>query len=109
MGEAVPDGAVLLGTVAGSAASASVDLTALGLAVGEGADIAVVTVDQALNESVVGEVGCVTREETMGFCDEYGQCESCSIAEAGFGRGSLAGGLAVLLAALALTRRRRNR
>lgn len=85
VGEPVPDGAVELGTGAGSAADATVDLSALGLAVGESADVVVVTVDQALNESLVGSIGCVERVATTGFCDAYGDCQSCSVSEVGLG------------------------
>lgn len=52
----------------------------LGLDFGQFGVIVVVATDQGLNQSVASNLACVARIETQGFCDAYGECESCTVA-----------------------------
>jgi hypothetical protein len=79
-GEAPPADAVRVATTSGDAASARVNLRALGAAVGERVAVAVVARDRALNESVLSNIACATRIETCGYlCGRGGEVESCSV------------------------------
>ena len=71
-------GYVFLGQSTGS--STVVNPEDLGMATGDSATFVVISTDQALNSSVVSEVACVSRIDTDGFCDAYGECEDCSAA-----------------------------
>lgn len=74
----VDAGYVYLGQSTGS--SAVVNPGELGLADDQYATFVVISVDQALNASVVSEVSCISRVPTSGFCDASPDCENCSAA-----------------------------
>lgn len=112
-GELPPAGATLAATVSGTAGGASLDLAALGLAVGESASVGVVARDAALNEGVLSQLACVTRVETCGYlCQRGGEVATCSAGSVG-APGTMSTGAALGLAALtglvAVTRRARRR
>ncbi len=71
-------GYVFLGQSTGS--STVINPADLGLETGKFATFVVISTDQALNSSVVSDVSCVSRIDTNGFCDSYGECEDCSAA-----------------------------
>jgi hypothetical protein len=111
-GMAPPADAVRVATTSGDAASATINLGALGVAVGESVAVGVVARDRALNESVLSNVACATRIETCGYlCGRGGEVGSCSVGGApgrgGAGsRGGTGGlaGLGALLGLIALAR-----
>ncbi len=95
-------------TIAGTATSYEVSAADLGLAVGESAVIGVQPLDRARNPGPLAVV-CVTRIETMGFCDAYGECpDDCAVVAPGAGGITLTIAL-VGIAALALVVVRRRR
>ena len=109
-GAAIPDGTPYTES-SGSSREDSLNPESLGLGFGETAAVTVVAVDEALNRSVIGEVVCITRVDTVGLCDEPGACKSgcqCST-PGGSAPGWPAGLAAAALIALATWRRRRNR
>jgi hypothetical protein len=112
-GELPPAGATVAATVSGTAGGASLDLAALGLAVGESASVGVVARDAALNEGVLSELACVTRVETCGYlCQRGGEVATCSVGAVGARDTTPSGaglGLAALAGLLAVTRRSRRR
>lgn len=113
-GELPPAGATVAATVSGTAGGASLDLAALGLAVGESASVGVVARDAALNEGVLSELACVTRVETCGYlCQRDGEVATCSTAARGprasDARAAPGLGAAGLLAVALLSMRRLRR
>ncbi|MBW2463466.1 MAG: hypothetical protein JRH11_17580 [Deltaproteobacteria bacterium] len=56
-----------------------IDPGELGLDFGQFGAIVVVATDQGLNQSPASNVACVARIETEGFCDDYGECDSCTV------------------------------
>lgn len=90
--------------------SSAVNAADLGLAVGQTAAVGVAAVDTARNVSVLSMTTCLTRVETSGFCERFGECEEgCSVSSAR--HGAAPGTSAFLLcaaAALLVVRRRRS-
>lgn len=68
--------------VSGSLSSTDINPQSLGLEIDQSAAVAVTTVDQARNESVLSEVFCVSRIETTGFCGTT-ECDSGTACAAG--------------------------
>lgn len=101
-------------TVGESVAAASLNGAELGLDFGQTAAIVVTAVDEAGNESPTSNVACITRVQTVGFCDRIGGCEEdgCTCRAApGAPRPGAATAMAagVALGALVWFRRRRKR
>ena len=70
-------------SLAGTESSVSLDGSKLGIDFGASASVAIVAVDQALNESEFSSTVCAERVQTDGFCDihmrEMGKCSGCSV------------------------------
>lgn len=94
-----------------STASADLDPSTLGLAVGESRSVAVVARDKAKNESALSAIACITRVETCGYLCKRGEGFSTCSAVPGASRsaGAVGGGLLATALALLLVRARRNR
>jgi len=119
-GEAPPSTLSPAATVNGSApTTANLDGADLGLAVGDTAAVAVTVLDLARNESVLSNVACIERVPVAGFWDAYCaeqglSTDDCRTRYSGCaalpGRGarSAMAALALVAAALVLTRRRRG-
>ncbi|MEM9191334.1 MAG: hypothetical protein AAGF12_19330 [Myxococcota bacterium] len=95
-------------TVGGTSTSADINGQELGLQIGDMAAVAVTSRDATDNESVLSDVVCVTRVETEGFCETFGNCETCSVTP-GTSRGFGSLGFAMLAAGAALVVRKRRR
>jgi hypothetical protein len=92
-------------------ASATLNPSAIGLAIGETRSVAVIARDAAGNESPMSAVGCITRIETCGyFCQRGGGFSTCSAVPGAAGAGGRTGValLATGLAFVVLARRRRS-
>lgn len=111
-GEVPPAGARLVASAANTATSTTLDLAALGLAVGESVSVGIVARDAALNEGVLSTLACVTRVETCGYlCQRGGTVSTCSAVPGArrTGGATSAGLLAVAAVALLLHARRDRR
>ncbi len=95
-----------------SGGGTAVDLESAGLAIGQSALVYVARVDYAENTSVLSEAVCVTRIETVGFCDALSASgEECTNSCSAGGRPARPGfgGWLALLTLTALAYRRRVR